>query len=375
MAKKRNPKASAGPKSPSIIAPSQNATTSSKPKIHNAKSTPPSPYSIPPPSLASFLSTLNPAHVYITHIDTHPWIFKRRIFIIPIVMNIVIAILLFFRLRSAVPTYVSIALATLGVDNDARVDYYGTPWPPLIRIALKRTAMFMLDFCLARFAVPWPVDFFISSGNVVSPFEWRRKIGFQDREVVVRVSRIWDTMLPKNWLAEEADDDGTVYREHIMPGIDRAYVREKTGYLMLNKSWDLDFRSMVLAHSLVAAGECTTSDFEKTVIAYSEDFGWLIWPVWRLDEGGGGGAEDSVQDEGRQKIVALKEKLTAMGKENLFFRWVELLQYETSQPGGFTEERQLETLRKAKKVFEDQGVDFDRLWDEIGGPRGMPGMR
>ena len=63
-----------------------------------------------------------------------------------------------------------------------------------------------------------------------------------------------------------------------------------------------------------------------------------------------------------------------MGKENLFFRWVDLLQYETSRPGGFTEERQAETLGKAKQVFEEQGVDFDELWDEIGGPRGMPGM-
>ena len=35
----------------------------------------------------------------------------------------------------------------------------------------------------------------------------------------------------------------------------------------------------------------------------------------------------------------IKNNLTALGKENLFFRWIEIVQSETSQTGSFTGER------------------------------------
>lgn len=69
-----------------------------------------------------------------------------------------------------------------------------------------------------------------------------------------------------------------------------------------------------------------------------------------------------------------KDKLTSMGKENLFFSWVELIQFETSQPGGFTKDRQTRTMGRAKELFEAQGVDFDQFWKEVGGTDGLPGM-
>ena len=120
---------------------------------------------------------------------------------------------------------------------------------------------------------------------------------------------------------------------------------------MLDKSWDLDYAGMITAHSLVSSGKMNISDFEKTVIVYSETHGWLVWQVYKLDEGN--------QEDGRKKLILFKDRLTAIGKENLFFRWIELLQYETSQPGGFTPERQVDAMKKAKQLFESQGVDFD----------------
>ena len=72
--------------------------------------------------------------------------------------------------------------------------------------------------------------------------------------------------------------------------------------------------------------------------------------------------------------MAFKDELTALGKENLFFRWIELVQFESSQPGGFGPERQKHTMIKAKEMFEDQGIDFDKFWAKIGGMQGMPGM-
>ena len=219
---------------------------------------------------------------------------------------------------------------------------------------MDRTFNFFLDFMLFRFAVPWPLDFFI--GNA-SPTTWRLTVGFQDEEIGVRKSRKWDEKLPENWLAEEAD--GAVYKERIMPAIDRQWIKEKTSYLMMDKSWDLDFVGMVLAHDFVKKGTCKLQDFEKTVIVHSEEFGWLVWQVWKLDEG--------AEDEGRQKILDFQKKLTEMGKEDLFYRWIELVQYETSQPGGFSKERQAKTMEEARKLFQSHGVDFDEFWKEVGG--------
>lgn len=63
-----------------------------------------------------------------------------------------------------------------------------------------------------------------------------------------------------------------------------------------------------------------------------------------------------------------------MGKESVFFRWIELIQYESTQPGGFTSERQASAMRQAKEMFENQGIDFEMFWREIGGMEGMPGL-
>jgi hypothetical protein len=80
------------------------------------------------------------------------------------------------------------------------------------------------------------------------------------------------------------------------------------------------------------------------------------------------------EEEGRKKILAFKDELTAMGKENLFFRWVELIQYESTQPGGFGPDRQAEAVAKAKELFESQGIDFEKFWAKVGGMENMPGM-
>ena len=63
-----------------------------------------------------------------------------------------------------------------------------------------------------------------------------------------------------------------------------------------------------------------------------------------------------------------------MGKESLFFRWIELIQYESSQPGGFIPQRQADAVSKAKQLFENAGVDFEEFMHSIGGLDGVPGL-
>ncbi len=364
-------------KGTSSKAPKPKAASAVKP---TAPSPPPAPFSLPPPNLQPFLSTLDKTHIYITHIDTHPWPFKRRIFAVPILMNVAIVLLLAWRAYVAIPSYVAIALATLGYSTEAKVDLHDTDWTTLLAITVQRALMFLFDWSLLRFLGPWPLHFF--AGAPANPTSWRRSVGFQDREVAVRVSRKWDQALPPGWAADadakakanpnpkgEHDDKEAVFRERIMPAIEPRWIRAKTAYLMMDKSWDLDFAAMMAAHRLVSTRVLRLDDFQTSVFLHSEPHGgWLVWPVHELDA-----AATSSQEIGRRKIVAFKDRLTGMGKENLFFRWIEIVQYESSQPGGFTAERQAVAMRKAREAFEGQGVDFEQFWRDVGGMEGMPG--
>ena len=279
-------------------------------------------------------------------------------------MNILIGLLLLWRASIALPKYLKISLAALGYDNEEKVDIAALDMGSLMEVGMRRTFTFLIDYALFVYLFPWPKDFFV--GKPASPTSWRLTVKFEPQEIVVRKSRRWEKSLPKDWL-EASNTDSPVYADKIMPAIQREWIAKKTGYLMMDKNWDLDYPAMLAAHALVSSGEAALDDFQKTVAVYSEAREqWLIWPVHEVDGGG--------QEEGRRKIQVFKDKLTAMGKENLFFKWIELIQYESSQLGGLTEKRRESVRRKAKEMFEGQEVDFERFWDNVGGAEGMPGL-
>ena len=328
----------------------------------NTKSKTPAPYAPAPASLAPFYDTLDPSHIYIVHVDRHPRAFKARIFAVPVLMNILFAASLVWRLRVILPWYYQLLLAVWGYDNELNVDLAGAGLWRINAALWGRALVFLLDFALARFVAPWPWDFFAKPGN--NPTLWRTRVGFRDAEIAVRRSRKWDRDLSANWLSEEAD--GKVYAERIMPAVDRKWVRAKSAYMMLDKSWDLDWRGMITAHALVDPGTVKLQEFEKTVLVHTDEHGWLAWQLWKLDE--------PADDGGRQKIQAMRDNLKARGKEELFYRWIELLQFETSQPDGFTDERQAKAMRDTRELFSKHGVDFNDVWTEVGGGKGLPGM-
>lgn len=63
-----------------------------------------------------------------------------------------------------------------------------------------------------------------------------------------------------------------------------------------------------------------------------------------------------------------------LGKESVFFRWIELIQYESSQPGGFTPQRRVDTIEKARQLFEEQGIEFEEFLESVGGIQALPGL-
>ena len=144
----------------------------------------PSPFSAPPERLKSFLFALDPAQIYVVHIDNQPRDFKRKIFTVPVLMNIGIVLILCWRLYQVLPTYLDLLMVSLGLPSPAVVDKMGKSNKQLGGIALKRAAILVLDFILFRYIGAWPFMFFFE--QPVSPVMWRWRLGFRDSEVVVR---------------------------------------------------------------------------------------------------------------------------------------------------------------------------------------------
>lgn len=334
---------------------------SKKPKktsLPPAKDQIPTPFTKAPASLAPFLERLDPAKVHITHIDRHPISYKKNIFLIPVTLNGFIALLLLWRLYFAIPKYWVLLQTLLGYITSATVDTEATTRNEQLLILFKRTGMMLLDFLLFRFVGPWPLTFFAE--QPANPCTWRWNVGFRKEEVIVRVSRHWETKDLMKGVKQ--GEENAFFKTRILPAIEPMHMR-KTGYLMMNESWDLEFEVMCDAHTLVKRNEVKLEGLDKVVLAHMEGHGWVLWK-WE-------GAGDVIEGR-RKKVVAFKEKLTAMGKESLFWKWTEIVEEERDRDGGFTEERQEKVVLRVKGEFEKNGVDFEEVVRSIGGLDEVP---
>lgn len=209
---------------------------------------------------------------------------------------------------------------------------------------------------------------------------WRWKNGFKAREVVVRKSRRWAEQI---FLMENNNDKeavrlgegkigGKVYEERVLPGIGVAWVRGRTGMSMLDQNWDLWYQGMFDAHMLIEKGQNKIEEFNSMMVVVHESKrgGWL---VWKCDD------DDNKDDDGNanaEKIQKIKAKLDNMGKEGLFWKWVELVQFETETSNNTTARGGVEERlrRKGQEIFAGEGVDFDEFWKEVGGLEDLPGL-
>lgn len=316
--------------------------------------------------LEPFLISLPKDHVYITHIDSHSRDFKRQIFLVPLILNVSIIILLLWRAKSIAPFYTNLFLAGVGYKNDTTMTPADMSWEDIIREVARRSGSFLVDFVLYYFVVPWPQAFFIGS-DFGTPVEWRWNTGFRSQEIVVRRSKRWDVDLG-DVAADQTTPKSRLFASQVKVAASKVYMQDKTGYQMLSKDWELDFLAMEVATGFIDKkdSQIALEDFETQVLFYSTAYGWLVYET-----------RDGVtteEDAQRRKIISFKDELTAMGKENLFFKWIELIQFESSQAGESGPDRQAKTIEKAKAMFEAQDVDFDAFWKKIGGMDGMPGI-
>lgn len=137
--------------------------------------------------------------------------------------------------------------------------------------------------------------------------------------------------------------------------------------LLLDRDWDLDFKAMVDAHRMVMDGRLKMDDPNGVALVYYQKQ-WLVWNINAET------AMPATNPEGDAVLQRFKERLTTLGQEDVFFRWIEIVQYETSQQGGFSEARKASATQELKKLLSDPGVDYSSVLDEIGGLKGLPGF-
>lgn len=347
------------------MAPSKKSTAK-KPKTSSSQlsSEPPQPFKRAPEIMGPLLKTLSPKHVYIAHVDHKPAAFKRKIFLVPIAINIAIVALFALRMWYIGPWYFALVQYALGYPNESFAIPAGAPRRALLWIVARRGFTFLLDFALFVFVWPWPVEFVLGRDHGSgSPAAWRWGVGFRDKEIYVRRSRpTWDGDLKK--ALKGGNQQARAMLMHIIgEATSPMLVNEKTGYLTMNNQWDLDWAAMVGATKLVDVKAIALDAFRLMVVMYYEDYGWVSLDMKLAD-----GAQD---DARRTQVFAFRDALAAVGKEDLFYRWIEIVQYESTQPGGFGPEKQVAAAKQIRELFSEQGIDFDDFWNEtMGSPGG-----
>ncbi|OCT46964.1 hypothetical protein CLCR_02504 [Cladophialophora carrionii] len=349
------------------------ASSSNAPRsLASTPSGPPTPFQYAPPPLRPFLSTLPTDHIYLVHLDHTPPSLKKRVFVVPVLLNLLIILGLCVRVYYAAPVYLEQIITIFGYDTAYKVDTAAAGVGELVNAVTSRTLLLMVDYAIFGLIGSWPREFFFGSklSRFASPLQWRRRLGFRDTEIIVRRGRKWDTPLlvrenPDQVKTWNVDEELTI-KVKVDPAMRPAYLA-KTGYLLLDKDWDLDFKAMLDAHRLVDKNTIQLKDLESLVLVYYQK----QWLVWKVHETPQFTAHDAQEDS---TVENFRRNLAGLGAEDVFFRWIEIVQFETSQPGGFTEGRQAEAIRELRRRLEKKRVDFARFWEDIGGQNGLPGF-
>lgn len=323
---------------------------------------PPAPFKAPPEVLQPLIETLDEKHVYILHIDSKPVDLKRKIFVVPVLMNLAITGLFVWRMWTIMPWYLRLFTSTLGYPNETTMIAAEMEWDELLPEIGRRSGQFMFDLMLYVFVWPWPYNFALGWEHA-NPVAWRWNVGFRDKEIIARRSRGWDKAVTDVINDKNSKD---VFMALVGVATSSMLLQEKSGYLLMNREWNLDWGVMIDASTMVDKKMAALEAFRMVVLVYQEEYGWMV-----VDHKLGESVEE---DERRTQVFLFKDALTAIGKEDLFFRWIEVVQFEASQPGGFSPERQELVAQQVRDLFQQHGVDFDQLWKDSVGTDGLAGM-
>ncbi|KAI2634434.1 hypothetical protein GGS21DRAFT_517776 [Xylaria nigripes] len=321
---------------------------------------PPLPFKSPPEVLKPIIDTFDEKSAYIIHIDHKLPAFKLKIFMVPVLMNLAIVALFVWRMYYISPYYLSLVISAMGHHNETTIYVDSMEWNEILPEIGRRAVTFMLDVLLFIFLWPWPIEFCFGQEHS-NPVAWRWAIGFRDREVIVRRSRKWKETMGD--VVNDGEDGTNVARSFFLARIYAAttpmVLGERTGYMLMDGDWDLDWGAMIDATTMVDKKMAAIEAFTLVILLYQEEWGWLCVDLK--------GEAEAQEDSRRRQIFTFRDALTNVGKEDLFYRWIEIVQFESSQPDGFGPEKQERAATQIRELFAKEGIDFDQFWkDSVG---------
>lgn len=342
---------------------------------------PPSPFELAPQAILPLADRLPKDHVFLVHIERSPPDLKRHTFLVPILLNLLITIGLCIRLYYAAPVYLEQLITIFGYETQWTVQPGKLAWFDLIGILGERTILLATDYICFGMLGRWPWEFLFGDryGRHVGAAGWKWTVGFDRKlEPVVRRGRKWDLPIfapekerrkqskpEKSWTKEEEILVYTKCSEAL-----RKQITIKNALSLLDRDWDLDYCAMVEATELLDQGTMKFDDIDHVALV-PWNGRWHCWYPHHT------GAAETVQVAGQQdvKLENFKKGLIQLGCEDVFYRWIELIQYETNnQTGGLSAAKKDEAEKDLRRMLKDRKKDDEAFMRSIGGTAGVPGL-
>jgi len=233
------------------------------------------PFERLPTTLESSTTLLTNSNVYVIHVDQRPSSFKRKIFLVPAIMHALGFLLLVWRAMHATPYYMSIlgALVTPSPGlQQHTVDEFG--WKDSLWEIISRAAVFSFDLVLFSYVAGSVLEF-VAGRTHGNPVSWRWHVGFRDQEIYVRRSRQWTTTQSGEPSAGFAVLSTSEVNAKLSQAMSPGLIAEKTGYILMNVDWELDFDAMIGLTRQVDQGIIGLDDLKLVALVMDKRYGWL----------------------------------------------------------------------------------------------------
>lgn len=356
-------------------------TTTTTAAAPSSTTVPPSPFELAPQAVLPLADRLPKDHVFLVHSEQSAPDLKRHTFLVPILLNLFITVALCLRLYYAAPIYLEQLITIFGYETRWTVDTKTLAWFDLIGILGERTILLATDYVLFGLLGRWPWEFLFGDryGRYVGAAGWKWNVGFSRKlEPVVRRGRKWDVPIfavekerrkqgkpEKSWTKEEELLVYTKCSEAL-----RKTITSKNALSLLDRDWDLDYCAMVDATELLDKDTLKFNDVDHVVLVYWNGR-WYCWYPHRT------GAATTVEVNGGQDadLEKFKKNLIGIGCEDVFYRWIELIQYETNtQTGGLSKKKSQEAEQELRRMLKDRKKDDEAFMQSVGGSAGVPGL-
>ena len=131
---------------------------------------------------------------------------------------------------------------------------------------------------------------------------------------------------------------------------------------------------MITAHELIKTKDIQLEDFEQPTAYLFYQGQWVAWRLPSTTSQSRKGINGSLAGSESPQMKRFHDKMKSLGCEDIFYRWIELVQFESSGPGGMKEKGKERALKELDTLLTEKGVETNKFLEEMGGSKNLPGM-